>query len=752
LLPVIFGCLGLTGIVFSTISAQAAPTPTWTAGSVAAMPLHTASVLQAEPVITRTDGANAGVPEEPRVGLWDDVLGRLQRHRDRHGPASPADEVGSRSCRADCGSGIVWSAFAITAVVCAALTIPLTAPDNGRPLRVLIIGRISTVHQNQESIHASYRYVETYLARIYSGPIVITHLGEQESGMVVNRKTIRQAEDLIAAGEVDLVIAEDLGRIHRNPRHQANFVQDAVDDGVRVICIADNLDTADDNWELMLGTAGIRHGLVVSDSRRRVRRTATHSFHQGGMVLRVIYGHRKLSKQEAESGAFGPIGLRIAKVDACTPILRQMRDQVFAGRTYRQISDWLNQSDIKPGPYAKQRRWTAQMVAAVLRNPILHGERRFREVLYEQIYKSGKHRRCRNAAPESKLEPTLAHFTPEEHAELLRVMDARNPRGERTCGADHPRFRVPRSYAIWPAQQANCAICGNLMYGYGSDKLKCSSALSHEDDACWNHVQLDCETTRIKVVTWLLDWLEQRPGFLNKFMNACWSEYSTRLARTGDACAASEAVIAGLKLQMDRLAEGIALGGNIASIVDRLQQLEESHQQETANLTRLRSQANEVEQPRSREELEANRLPAVLTLARDSYAFAELMKACTTSFVVVPIQDIMRGQVRPRVKFTLSFNADPDDENSAKIVETKAIDAFEPPGYIVNVNQILALRKTQPLLTSSEAVHQLGLSDMQARRALHYLKLMADREMTESFVELTQKPERASRWNPRKRS
>jgi len=649
-------------------------------------------------------------------------------------------------------SGILWAAFVITAVAASALTIPLTAPDNGRPLRVLIIGRISTVHQSQESILASYRYVETYLARIYSGPIAITHLGEQESGMVVDRETIRQAEDLIAAGEVDLVIAEDLGRIYRNPRHQANFVQDAVDAGVRLICIADNLDTADDSWELMLGTAGIRHGLVVSDSRRRVRRTATHSFHQGGMVLRVIYGYRKLSKQEAESGQFGPVGLRIAKVDACTPILRQMRDQVFAGRTYRQIADWLNESGIKPGAYVKKGRWTAKIVADVLRASILHGDRRFREMLYEQVYKSGKHRRSRNPVPECKAEPTLAHFTVEEHAELLCVMNSRNLGGDRASGADHPRHRVPRSYAIWPAQQAHCGICGNLMYAFGREKLKCSSAQSHGDHPCWNHVQLDCETARIQVVTWLLAWLEQRPKYLSQFMAACWTEYSTRLARTGDACAASEGVIAGLKLQMDRIAEAIAVGGNIASLVDRLQQLEESYQQESANLCRLRSQANEVVQPRSREELEANRLAAVLALARESYGFAELMKACTTSFVVVPIQDILHGQVRPRVKITFSFDADPADATSEKIAETVAIDAFELPAYILNVKRILSLRQTQPLLASSEIGPALGLSEMQLRRALHYLKLMADREMTEPFVELTQKPERASRWNPRDKS
>jgi site-specific DNA recombinase len=159
------------------------------------------------------------------------------------------------------------------------------------PMRVVIIGRISTPHQNEDNIEASYRYVEDYLRKQHLGPLQIKYLGERASGMLAERQTIRQVEDLIAAGQVDLVVAEDLSRIFRNPRHQLNFVQDAVDAGVRILCLADNLDTSNDNWELMLGAAGLRHGLVVSDTRRRVRRTATHSFHGGGMVMKVRFGY-----------------------------------------------------------------------------------------------------------------------------------------------------------------------------------------------------------------------------------------------------------------------------------------------------------------------------------------------------------------------------------------------------------------------------------------------------------------------------
>jgi len=199
--------------------------------------------------------------------------------------------------------------------------LPLVPKDPSGPLKVLVIGRISTPYQNIENLAASRRYVEDYLGRIYQGLPEITFLGEQASGLDADRDTIRKAEDLIASGQVDLVIAEDLARIHRNPRHLYCFIQDCEDAGVRVICPGDNFDSGDiENRDITLGAAALRHGLFIPDTRRRVRRTATHAFHGGGMVLKIRFGYRRLSKEEAAIARIGPTTLRIATRTECTQL------------------------------------------------------------------------------------------------------------------------------------------------------------------------------------------------------------------------------------------------------------------------------------------------------------------------------------------------------------------------------------------------------------------------------------------------
>lgn len=435
--------------------------------------------------------------------------------------------------------------------------IPLLPKNPHDPLKVLVIGRISTVHQNIENIDASYRYVETYLRQLYSGRLELKHLGEQASGMVTDRATVREAEDLIATGEWDLVIAEDLSRIFRNPRHQFRFVQDAVDAETRVICIADHLDSADENWEIMMGAAALRHGTAIPDIRRRVRRTATHAFHSGGMVLKVKYGYRKLTREEASSGLYGPVGLRIARRPECTPILREMRDRVLRGDHYEGIAEWLVEHMIETAPYAT--RWTAALVRALLADPILAGRRTFRTMIHRPVFRTGKHRRVRNPEPESEHVPELAHFTPEEHETLLKEMHGRADATRQRLGSTSRTAGRPRSRVVWPGQHARCAVCGAVMHSFGRF-LRCATSRRTASRRCWNHVQVSCEIVRAKVLPWLVESLQRIPGAWEAFQSQALSPSPRAGPPRFDEL---ERTLQSLEAQAVRLTDAIARGGRL---------------------------------------------------------------------------------------------------------------------------------------------------------------------------------------------
>ena len=288
---------------------------------------------------------------------------------------------------------------------------PIQVKNSNGPLRVLMIGRISTEHQSLKNIEASYEFARRYLEQIYKGPVQIKHLGERGSGMLKDRESIREAEDEIETGTWDLVLLEDLARAYRNTQYQIGFVQHCVDHDTRLISIGDALDTADSNWQAIMHVSVVRHGMYIHDTQRRVRRTASHAFKHGGMVQKVPFGYRKVFEDEAAQGLTGSKGLRIAKVPEATPIIAEMRRRVLQGDSYAAVARWLNESGIAPGPYVTEKQWLGKHVGELLRSPLLRGARHFGKVRSKLVFKTGKHKREPNPSPEVSEHPELAHMT-----------------------------------------------------------------------------------------------------------------------------------------------------------------------------------------------------------------------------------------------------------------------------------------------------------------------------------------------------
>jgi DNA invertase Pin-like site-specific DNA recombinase len=147
--------------------------------------------------------------------------------------------------------------------------------------RVVTLGRISRPGQDLGSVDAQHMDQGRWLEMNYSGPTRIRHYGEQVSGWVVDREMMREVEDSMKAGDIDLVLVAELREVYRNPRLQWKFLQDCVDNNVRFISVADGIDTATENWELMAHVAILRHGMTVPEVRRRVKSKATYTFSRG---------------------------------------------------------------------------------------------------------------------------------------------------------------------------------------------------------------------------------------------------------------------------------------------------------------------------------------------------------------------------------------------------------------------------------------------------------------------------------------
>lgn len=634
---------------------------------------------------------------------------------------------------------------------------PLVPKDPTVPLRVVAMGRISTVHQDIENIEASYRYIQDYLHRIYQGPMNIKLLGEQASGMLTDRATIREAEELVASGKVDLMIAEDLARIYRNPRHQYRFVQDCVDQGTRVICVGDSLDTADENWEITLGAAALRHGLHIPDTRRRVRRTATHAFHRGGMVQKIRYGYRRLSAEQAASAQFGPQGLRIARRPECTPIIRQMMDRVMRGDPYAAVADWLQSEGAEPGPYVKSGRWTARLVVELLDGPILSGTRTFRDTICRPIFRTGKHKSVKNAEPEMERCPELAHLTIEEHTLLRQEIACRRAQRKGQTPQLSKRRGIPRSRSLWPGQAVACAVCGGLMY-YSGQHLRCRNSLARFGGSCWNHVQVPTSIARERTIAWLVRYLPGHGSARHALAQAVWTIVDRSRRRSGDGNGDLPRDIASMERQAANLAAAIAEGGRLHALVEKLKAIETALKQARAVESSHRDERAAQGGPSSVEDVEKSLEPVLRSLTDSSLEFADVMRRLFPKFVVHPVQSLDHGQVRPRVRFTFCPSAlgalgahGPIEQFGVADVEV-VFDLFDPPLHILHMSECTIAKREHPDVSLKGLAMRLGINHMTVKRALDYARRMETDGIDDSYRELQERPTSASRWHRTKRT
>lgn len=615
-----------------------------------------------------------------------------------------------------------------------AMTTPIVPKDPSGSLQALVLGRISTEHQNLENIDASYADSQRRLEAMYNGPIFYKFLGERGSGWNLRRASILEAEDDIRTSRWDVVIMEDLGRAYRNPQFQYRLAHICVDHRTRLICFGDGLDTGSENWEAILGTAVLRHSMQVPETRRRVRRTATHAFHLGGMVLHTSYGYRKLTVEEASSGTYGPPGLRLAKVEAATPIIREIRERILRGDSYASIATWLNDQGIPTGPKCRTKRWTGRLVAELMRNPILQGVRRFRVVQHELVYETGEHRRVRNAAPEVETIAELAHLSPTEQVELWAVMDQYAPSSQ-----ENGRPGRSRRDSFWPGQHLRCAICGAVCYWCPNNRLKCSNARP-EIATCWNQTLVDAEQIRIKVLAVLLAYLRQQPELQETMITWISRDFECRISRDARRYDDLEHQIRDLGRRRDRIAELLIQAENSEGLLQQLQSAEQNLREVRAALEAARASREEHRPCWTDGDVAEHLDEIVLHLARTSYAFGQLLRRTFEPLLLVPVQALDTAQVHPRLKLTLPPL--PGNSTSTSLV----IDAFESPKQVVHAQHVRQAQEQHPGKSIAWISKHLGISWEIVSRAAMYAKLMVERGTDDPYVELTAPPARASRW------
>ena len=125
------------------------------------------------------------------------------------------------------------------------LRIPLLALAGGI-LRILFYARYSTDDQDESSIPDQFEFCRQFLAQHGITEFQAIYESDPEtSGEMVSRPGINRVREIVASRQCDVIICEDSSRLFRHVTAAGELIDTAVDLGIRVICINDDVDTAE---------------------------------------------------------------------------------------------------------------------------------------------------------------------------------------------------------------------------------------------------------------------------------------------------------------------------------------------------------------------------------------------------------------------------------------------------------------------------------------------------------------------------
>lgn len=193
------------------------------------------------------------------------------------------------------------------------------------------------------------------------------------SGMHFNREGINRIYEAVDAGKIEAIIVKDLSRLGRHRTQTALFIDYLRENNVRVLSATENIDTFNENDDLIIGFKGLVNDFYARDGSRRVR-TGYRQKQKEGMVAIPPFGFFKDKNTK-----------KVVIVEEAAETIRMIYTEYVGGSGIKAIARLLNEQKRRtpaqlqlellnkkqPNTYdvvKKKNLWDATMVKRILRD------------------------------------------------------------------------------------------------------------------------------------------------------------------------------------------------------------------------------------------------------------------------------------------------------------------------------------------------------------------------------------------------
>lgn len=193
------------------------------------------------------------------------------------------------------------------------------------------------------------------------------------SGMHFNREGIDKIYEVVEAGKIEAIIVKDLSRLGRHRTQTVLFIDYLREHDVRVLSATENIDTFNENDDLIIGFKGLVNDFYARDGSRRVR-TGYRQKQKEGIVTIPPFGYFKDKNTK-----------KVVIVEEAAETVRLIFSAYVGGSGMKAIARTLNEQRRKTPAFMqmellnkrlpntqdgilKKYLWDATMVARILRD------------------------------------------------------------------------------------------------------------------------------------------------------------------------------------------------------------------------------------------------------------------------------------------------------------------------------------------------------------------------------------------------
>ena len=216
-------------------------------------------------------------------------------------------------------------------------------------MKVWLYYRLSRDEDAELNSLTNQRNILVEYAKANNHEIVGESYDDNVSGMHFNREGISKIYEQVENKAIDAIIVKDLSRLGRHRTQTAMFIDYLREHDVRVLSVTENIDTSNEDDDLMIGFKGIFNDVYARDISKKIR-AGYKQKQKNGIVITVPLGYFK-DKNTNE----------ILIVEEEAEIVRKIFDLYLSGYGLKAIAKKLNDEGIKSPQYYQNKMYNKKL-------------------------------------------------------------------------------------------------------------------------------------------------------------------------------------------------------------------------------------------------------------------------------------------------------------------------------------------------------------------------------------------------------